>query len=904
MSLSRNIIETIAVVAFVGVWGAALAGELGAGGSLSSTPVVELERMGQHRASDAEKGNAGGGPDLIFRGNFQPQRSIQGVAVTAARTDTDNDTNDPTAPLEGNDTPATAWALPNPFTLGGFVAQSGTGQSGDRFASSADVLDSYSVELSNGQTVELDISDHIAANPDAIDLDLYLYATNDTSTPVAVSNGRGPKEAVQAPNSGSFFLVVEAFAGASNYVMRADSVTSSSAQSIAAIAKSEFVPNEVIVGIKDGQAKHGIEQWLAQFNQKSGGAYSLKRVGGQDTVLLELGDAKSIESTAERFNPLASVKSITARDRVWAAIKNLTQDDAVAFAEPNFIMQPFATVNDPIAPFQWHYGYINLAQAWDVTTGDPNVVTAVIDTGVSGHRDLVGNLTNDGYDLISIPDISRDGNGPDPDASDPGDLNNPDGSSTFHGTHVAGTVGAVSNNNLDVAGVAYGSQIMPIRVLGRGGGTTFDITQGILYSAGVANASGALPNRAADVINMSLGGSMPSQAQQNAVNAARSQNTIVIAAAGNDATSAPAYPSAYAGVVSVSATDASNQLAPYSNFGNPIDVAAPGGNVGVDLTGDGYGDGVLSTVFDDKSGVPVQVIDFKQGTSMAAPHVAGVAALMRSVDADLTPNQFDMLLASGDMTIDVLNDGPGRNNFYGHGLIDAFGAVNAASQGAGSNVPAILQVNPSALNFGSAGNSAELVAANVGGPGTTVNITSVTWNANWLQIGNPSQVNGTLVYPVSVNRSGLVDAVYNDTVVFQTDIPSTVTVPVSMSVGSQDVQFGGKQYLLLVDVDTFDTLGQLTGVPTQSGEYRFQFDNVVEDDYFLFIGTDSDNDGFICDEGEACGAYPDISRPEVVQVGGANVNLPAFTTSYPTSITASAAAKTHRQPLRRLPERK
>lgn len=855
--------------------------------TLHAIPSAQLEALAKALPPVRTKGTAPDESDLLFRGNNEPLRTITGTVLSADRMETDNDTNDPTSPLIPNDDFGQEWSLPNPVTVGGFVTFDGTAVDGDRFGGEGDPFDVYALSLSAGQTVVLDISDYDLFAPAGTDLDLYLFDANDTSQPIDASETLDPLEIVQAPASGQYIVAVFAFEGSSNYVLRADTVSSSAA------AKSEVVPEQVVVGLRDGHYKSA-QSWVDAFNAKSGFGLEVSRTGGQGTVLLELGSSKALADAAKRVNPFAPDDAITARSRVWAAAKMLMRDESVAFAEPNYIWHPFATTNDPQAPLQWHYSNISLQQAWDVTTGDPDVVVAVIDTGVSLHRDLAANLTNDGYDTISLLDIAVDGDGPDPDASDPGDQNNPDGSSSFHGTHVAGTVAAVSNNNLDVAGVAYGSRVMPIRVLGKGGGTSFDITQGILYSGGVANDTGALPTNPADVINLSLGGGSPSTATQNAVNAVRAQGVIVIAAAGNESTSAPSYPASYPGVVSVSATDVQNELAPYSNFGAFIDVAAPGGNTSVDLTGDNYADGVLSTAFDDSGGTAVESLVFYQGTSMASPHVAGVAALMRSVDPNLSPNDFDALLASGNITQDLLNDGPGRNDTFGHGLIDAFKAVNEASQGGGggTDVPPILQVTPASLNFGATNNAAEMVAANVGTG--TLNIQNVTWNSSWLTVSPPSQVNGTLVYPVSVNRSGLVESTYTDTITFTTDIPSTVTVPVSMSVGTQSVRYGGRQYILLVDIDTFETLGGLAGTPDESGTYSYQFTDVVEDNYYIFIGTDSDNDFFICDEGEACGAYPDITLPEIVDVSGGSVALPPFVTSYPTSLGSFSKSRSRR----------
>ena len=231
--------------------------------------------------------------------------------------------------------------------------------------------------------------------------------------------------------------------------------------------------------------------------------------------------------------------------------------------------------------------------------------------------------------LFPKPSISLDGDGIDSDPEDPGD--EMEGRSSFHGTHVTGTIGAATNNAIGVAGIARNCKIMPLRVLGNGGGLASDIREAIKYAAGLRNGSGKLPSKRADIINMSLGGSSRSDLDQQVINDARNAGVIIIAAAGNYASNAPMYPAAYNGVISVSAVGADKQLAPYSNYGNTIDIAAPGGNMSRDYDGDGHLDGVLSTGGNDASGPIQMVYNFKQGTSMAAPHVAGVVALMKSL---------------------------------------------------------------------------------------------------------------------------------------------------------------------------------------------------------------------------------------------------------------------------------
>jgi len=344
------------------------------------------------------------------------------------------------------------------------------------------------------------------------------------------------------------------------------------------------------------------------------------------------------------------------------------------------------TPNDPLYPWQaWHYGMIDLPKAWGITTGSASVIVGVVDDGIRfDHPAIAANLTSDGYDFVSWYWISfcdgstapngGDGNGYDPDPTDPVSLDvDPSrgcavqwSRSGNHGLHVAATIGAVGNDGVGVSGVNWTVRIRPVRVMGmNGSGVSYDIAQGILYAAGLPADNGAggtvqAPS-AARIVNMSLGSSASDTVAHLAVIAAYNAGALLVAAAGNDGVSAPTYPAAYPEVLSVSSVGPSGELASYSNFGSTIDIAAPGG---------GKGDssvtfGVMSAAWNFVSGSPIY--DEWDGTSMAAPHVAGVAALLLARSPSLTAAQLRSRLTTYADDVGL----PGRDDWYGAGILNA-----------------------------------------------------------------------------------------------------------------------------------------------------------------------------------------------------------------------------------------
>ncbi len=341
--------------------------------------------------------------------------------------------------------------------------------------------------------------------------------------------------------------------------------------------------------------------------------------------------------------------------------------------------------NDPDYLFQaWHYGLIDLPRAWSITKGSSAVLVAVVDDGIRfDHPAIAANLAPDGYDFVSTADSvllcsggmisnAADGDGPDPDPTIPASYSLDSTGTCFapddlgaHGLHVAGTIGAVGNDGIGVTGVNWSVRIRPVRVLGAAGfGTLYDVAQGILYAAGLPADDGAggtvQATTGARIINVSLGGYFNDTTLHSAIISAANTGALIVAAAGNDATSAPHYPSAYPEVLGVAAVGPDGAPTVYSNFGPQVGIRAPGGNFGF---GDAT-DGVASTVWDFSTASPDYA--FFEGTSMATPHVAGVAALVLSQTPSLTAAALRSRLTSY---------ATGPKSPYGAGLVNAYNSL-------------------------------------------------------------------------------------------------------------------------------------------------------------------------------------------------------------------------------------
>lgn len=553
-----------------------------------------------------------------------------------------------------------------------------------------------------------------------------------------------------------------------------------------------------------------------------------------------------------------------------AAAKRAAADPDVVDAVPNYVRSIAFQPNDEYYNLQWHYPMINLPEAWDITLGSDDVVVAVIDTGIlPSHPDLVGRI-GEGYDFISNVSDALDGDGRDTNPEDPGDRLGGPGRSSFHGTHVAGTIAATGNNGLGVTGVAPFCRILPLRALGRSGqGTDFEIGEAIRYAAGLPNVSGRVPARRAGVINMSLSGGAGtpgSSVIHSAVQAAVAANVVVVAAAGNDGSTDEAYPAAFSEVIAVGAVDLSQQLTRYSNHGSWLDLVAPGGNLGQDLNGDGWADGVLSTGASDAGGTIEMQYRFENGTSMASPHVAGLAALLLTVNPSLTPADVRDILETTARDLGA----SGRDNTFGYGLIDAAAAVREAQRRAGATPTTTprLALSTSALDFGQAGTELIVSVSNTGGG--MLNVTSVTPTLldgdGWLSVSTEGPGPNTNVSAIDVHvaRNGLANGVYRGQVTVSAEGVAAQTVDVRMTVGAIGALENNPVYVLAVDPDTLRTIGQ--DITSAARNYEYRIEGLPAGRYALYAGTDRNEDTVICDVGDLCGALPSTIDPLVVNL--------------------------------------
>ena len=836
----------------------------------------------------------------------EARSTINGIITFANNLATDSDLNDRSSAYEDNSKFTLAQNIDNITTVQGFVTKlaiqelvendtdnSQSKLKSGRFYTSADEYDYFKTEVVEGQIIQLLTVSSLYASlkaPISGDLDLFLFDENYNI--VEYSNKLSEIDTITVPNSGSYFIAVQANEGASKYVLKLSPGVSN--QNLAQKKSNssqkpalDFVPNELIVTFSDQPS-------IASHNSSSSNMRTT-HAGKKRPTLARFSDIRaSVSNRTKRSNSteLASLNYMSYEKLMTIQkLKSLQAQANVTSASLNYRRYPLQIPSDTLYNKQWHYEAMNLPEAWDITTGTPesgDVIVAVIDSGIySSHPDLINKLV-DGYDFISDPENASDNDSGDSDPNSDIDDNPEDpgddiSSSSWHGTHVAGTIAAETNNNYGVAGVSWGAKIMPLRVLGKFNGTTYDIMQAVRFAAGLPNDSGTLPAKPADIINLSLGSYEYVQAEEMLYSQVRDLGIIVVAAAGNDTSSAYHYPASYPSVISVSAIDFNSEPTVYSNYGSKIDIAAPGGDTFVDANQDGEIDGVLSTSVTNNNGLPNSDFEFLNGTSMASPHVAGMFALMKAVYPDLNASSALRLLKAGKLTDDL--GIPGRDDSYGYGSANALKAVQAAiSLKNGANLPTIPFDMKASRPFISltGSNVSEVIITNEGD--TKAQVQGVVTSSDWLRtrriinVDDKDNKDDSYLgrYSIIADASELEFGNYQSIVSFDFSSDGTneaipaLNVYVSMNLSELGhTSNTGKMSVKLYQQGTFDLARQTTTTEnpdTIDGSLNFTLDKIKAGSYDLYASTDIDNDDEVCVNGEVCAKYRTLANPEPIQI--------------------------------------
>lgn len=839
-------------------------------------------------------------------GSSNGQINLSGKITVQRDSDVDLDLNQTNTLNNDIDDPQ---FIANPSTVGGYLSGSSGTFSSSNLPFNEDMDDYFRVSLVEGQEIQLSVF-QADTSLSTIELELVLLdESKQVQASLLIDNFSSSSLIV--PSDGLYTLSLTTTGVTSPLLYTLSLSQTISTQTLSdsdiKILSQDFILGDVLLKFKKEVQTNSADNTInnATLNTKLYGSssnqsqkeYLLENLVFKESIpeVADLYQVRSFElkqglnfaKNNQDLEPEVSEKLtvLEAKIQTLELIKELNANDLIEFAEPNFIYRASASTNDPRLSDQWNLSMLSLPAAWEVATG-LGVVVAVLDTGINpNHEDLMKNIHAEGYDFISDSKSSGDGNGFDTNPNDEG--------SSFHGSHVAGVIAAEADNALGVAGLAYDSKIMPLRVLGvQDTGASSDIAQAILYAAGLSNTSGIIPNQPADIINMSFGGEALSETVKAAIDRAYNKGLILVAAAGNGSTDKLFYPAAFENVIGVGAVSDNKKRSSFSNFGNNVQVVAPGGTGSGSATFDGFQDAILSTINENNYAEYI-------GTSMAAPHVSAVAALMKEIKANLNGQSFKVALDGGFLTDIVSGSSPDTNNFYGKGLINAAKALNWAS--GTTIIPAILDVYPTKFGFIGSNTEAELTLTNPGNGEVTV--ISVEEQEDWLKITQKTVDGTTLLgtYIVEANPSlatldqGLITISYK---IGNAQIQQqTLNVFISRS-NQTDSTVGVLFVSLYKEEDILNDIYEpvlTVGGKLNNGSYIYSFNSVPSGRYLLSASTDNDRDQESFDSGEAIGTFPLLSRPEFIEVSNSTLADINFDIQYPSFITSKETITTLRK---------
>jgi len=607
--------------------------------------------------------------------------------------------------------------------------------------------------------------------------------------------------------------------------------------------ETDFVPDEIIVKYRPGLDPTTVSAIVGkELGSRNLSVLKEGTLGGKSTIqLLKL-------HTGER----SASSTVRLKELTLSEIEHLRRLPEVEYAEPNYIYRVFSEPNDPYYSSLWHYTLIQLDKFWkdeslDQVDNLSGIRVAVIDSGIvrkagQTHPDLTGTLFDE-YDFVDK----------DADATD-------DPLGIFHGTHVAGTIGALTNNGIGIAGVAGGNgpsgqpaafsgvQIIPIRALNEyGTGTTWDIAWAIRYASGTTTDYTSQPIVKADIINMSFGGQMNSSTIKNAIDYAYyTKKIVLVAAAGNEYTDTPMYPAAYPEVISVAAVDIGAQKAEYSNFGTTIDISAPGGFESLDLDFDGNKDGILSTYFSNNN----FTYSYASGSSMAAPHVSGVAAIVlkalqvRTGSTDILPQTVKSYLTGTAIDLD-------NPYHYGAGLVNAYAAASAALGQPSPQLPVLFPF-PKTVKLTDMTSSGSFVLKNIG------NSDPITITSIWSSYDPSGLISSITPQSGEIDSDGLHVQVSFDIASLTDGRTYSARIDISDTDGNEEYvytfyKYIGDVYVVAFDASSYDVVQM--ALTNYEEDFQYLLDNLPQGDYIIGASTDRNDNGYIFDAGEVYEVY-------------------------------------------------
>jgi serine protease len=797
----------------------------GSGGSSSGDSNAAAPTPSAPKPSEPDTGPTTGTPTTVAEPAPDQRASIH--LPSGFSGDGENMSLDPLRQNEDNDSVYGAYAVATHSTA--VVAGAVTRFDDDR-------RDFFQAQLSRGTIIRS------VASTDTIDIsdaDMYLY--DEHLNLINASLNSTATESLTVPNDGNYYIEIAHHHGdRAKYNLSFDSSSTSNYDHPLTLNGNIIVGEFMVAGSSLLQLhQFGL---LGQLQRGHLGPAQLLKIANPAALLASLHSPLTASDDYLRRRQLITDSTQRARyDSIFLA-RALTQLLG-GIVEPNIRLGLSSLeTNDSQASQQWSLEQIGVNSAWQTTSGTNNVHVAVIDTGfLLDHRDLKDRFTT-GWNYID-------------------DNNDPGATAELrlqHGTHVAGIIAAERNNGFDIAGIAPNIKIIPIKVMRPEClcGSLYDALQGILWAAGLDNSAGTKAEIAAKIINLSI--DLPTSQSQflsNTINAAREAGSVVVWAAGNNRTrlDVPAHHSLKTpGLLITAASGLYGKLANYSNYGNAIDLIAPGGdsqtsNGGLRIRS--LSGGLSST------GEWIYNSSNMQGTSQAAPHVAGTLALAASVWPNFSPDAVESLLNAGTLTQDTGIVGP--DSHHGNGRIDAAKTVQAANQESSLNSPRTqLNAQPSELNFGGSFQELSLhIEANV----AQVAPLSVSFKSEGLTVtATDTDQSGLGEWRIALNRNTLGNDLYQGVVIFKSG-ERKLYVPVAAYNDSYLVRSTGVSKMLVefLDPSTQKRLHHLEAELTGPRSFHFDSEGVPAGDYIVRASSDLDNNGRYCEIGEFCGYLED-----------------------------------------------